>query len=127
MNNDQGAFVALPAKPDRVGIITYGMGLNRTVLWLDDYTFETYHFRNLIEAPKPPRKIQKYFKYNTQFPYLHECRKTEAQYVAVVSDAPDVPCSSCPAKSADCAHGHLRGCQSCVDTRQRFHGADKKV
>jgi hypothetical protein len=32
-----------------------------------------------------------------------------------------IPCDSCPAKSADCVHGELRGSQSCIDTRERFY------
>jgi hypothetical protein len=29
-------------------------------------------------------------------------------------------CESCPAKSADCVYGQLRGSQSCFDTLQRY-------
>lgn len=29
-------------------------------------------------------------------------------------------CDNCPAKSADCAYGDLRGSQSCEDTRKRL-------
>ena len=31
-----------------------------------------------------------------------------------------VDCPFCPAQSADCAYGDLRGSQSCEDTRKRF-------
>jgi hypothetical protein len=120
MNTDQGTFVALSANTSRVGIITYGMGSNRTILWLDDYSFQNVHFKDLIEAKKPARRTQKFYKYDEDSPRrLSLCPEDEAQYVGVVSDIP-VPCSSCPAKSADCVSGQLRGAQSCVDTRTRF-------
>jgi hypothetical protein len=35
-------------------------------------------------------------------------------------------CESCPARSADCAYGDLRGGQSCWDTLQRFSEAVKQ-
>lgn len=31
-----------------------------------------------------------------------------------------ITCIMCPAKSADCAHGDLRGTQSCKDTKDEF-------
>lgn len=36
-----------------------------------------------------------------------------------------IPCILCPAKSADCAHGDLRGTQSCEDTRDNFIDEEK--
>lgn len=43
MNTDRGAFVALPGKPSRVGVVTFGNGLTRTVIWLDDTQFPYLH------------------------------------------------------------------------------------
>jgi hypothetical protein len=132
MNTDRGAFVALPSDTDRVGIIVGGNGLTRVVLWFDNYFFQDVHFKSLIEAEKPQSKIstllKRAFDIASAFPnaelldVIKEALKLSAGNSSenIASDVPDTLCLDCNAKSADCAHGNLRGSQSCIDTRQRF-------
>jgi hypothetical protein len=55
---DRGVFVSLQSNPSRVGILVQGCALDRTVLWLDDFTFEDHYYKEFIEAKKPePQKI----------------------------------------------------------------------
>ena len=110
MNTDRGAFVALPTSPSRVGIITFGNGLTRTVMWLDDYSFQDIRFNYLIEAKRPPKQQSKY-----DIP-TSSGKIATARFAATTTEL----CSDCQAKSADCAYGQLRGSQSCMDTRERF-------
>jgi hypothetical protein len=53
MNTDRGAFVQSPSTPNRNGIIVMGCGCGRTVLWLDDFSFEDIRFSELVEGQKP--------------------------------------------------------------------------
>ena len=53
-----------------------------------------------------------------------ECKVYRQRHQRVVEDeAPALKCSDCQAKSADCAHGQLRGSQSCIDTINRHQQA----
>jgi hypothetical protein len=50
-----------------------------------------------------------------------EERKQEKKALDKLLKRLHVPlCSDCDAKSADCAHGQMRGSQSCIDTRFRY-------